>query len=172
MFSAAAKLIPRYAKLRFLVIGPRDAEQKDAIPQSHIDRVQQTGALHLLPWQDDMRKHYSAMDVFAMPSYREGIPRACMEAAAMGLPVIASDIRGCREIVLHGDTGLLVPVRDAAALARGIEHLMAEPELRRAMGARAASHVRKGFSNALVLDRLLEFYNGIEVGLGRKAFCA
>lgn len=172
LFAAAAELIPRHPGLKFVIIGPRDAAQNDAIPQSHIDRVRQTGALRLLPWQDDMRKCYSAMDVFAMPSYREGIPRACMEAAAMGLPVIASDIRGCREVVLHGDTGLLVRVRDSAGLAQAIEQLMTQPELCRALGARAANHIRQGFSNALVLNRLREFYSGIEVTLGRKAVCA
>ena len=72
------------------------------------------------------------MDVFVLASHREGFPRAAMEATAMGLPVVATDVRGCREVVDAGVTGTLVPVGDAAALARGAPGAPATPGARRA----------------------------------------
>jgi glycosyltransferase involved in cell wall biosynthesis len=98
------------------------------------------------------------MDIFVLPSYREGIPRACMEAAAMMRPVVASDIRGCREVVLHGDTGLLVPPRDVPGLVEAIQRLYANRTLAARMGERARQHIVQNFNNKDVCRRLCEFY--------------
>ena len=169
LFAAAQALIAADRRVRLLVIGPTDAGQNDAIPESVLAPLRATGAAQFLPWQEDMRPWYTAMDVFVLPSYREGIPRACMEAAASGVPVVASDIRGCREVVLDGQTGLLAPPRDVQAFTDAIRRLAADRELRARMGAAARQHIVAHFDQQIVLDRLLSFYDGIEASLGRKA---
>ena len=88
-------------------------------------------------WRDDVAELMSVMDVFALPSWREGMPRSAIEAAASGLPLVLTDIRGCREVVRDGVEGLLVPVRDPEALADAITRLLEDSGLRSRMGAAA-----------------------------------
>jgi len=168
LFDAAEQLIARHSKVRLLMVAPLDPDQKDAIPARRLEKLKQSGTATFLPWQDEMRNWYAAMDVFVLPSYREGIPRACMEAAAMGVPVIASNIRGCREVVRDGKTGLLVPLRSPAALVQAVEQLMENEAQRRRFGAAARDHVVSHFNQDQVLERLRVFYGEIETALGRR----
>ena len=104
------------APFRLLLIGPTDPAKADAVDTELLDRAALEGAI-LTGHRDDVDRLYAAMDIFCLPSHREGFPRAAMEAAASGLPVVATDIRGCRQVVEHGVTGALVPARDVTALA-------------------------------------------------------
>jgi glycosyltransferase involved in cell wall biosynthesis len=99
--------------------------------------------------------------VFVLPSYREGFPGALLQAGAMGLPSIATDICGCNEIVVDGETGVLVPPRDPAHLYYAMKHLADDPSLRREMGARARKRVVEKFSQARVWDALMKFYDDV-----------
>lgn len=92
-------------------------------------------------------------DVYVLPSHREGMPRSVLEAMAMGLPVVATNIRGSREVVLDGVTGLLVEVGDVEALGAALVGLLAEPDRRAAFGARAKSIARKDFDEVAVIER-------------------
>jgi glycosyltransferase involved in cell wall biosynthesis len=94
-----------------------------------------------------------------------------MEAAAMGLPIVATDIRGCRQVVDAGRTGLLVPVRDAAALTDAIQRLAEAPDLRRAMGHAASEKAGRDFDQQRVIDVTLAVYEAA-LGLGRPAVAA
>jgi glycosyltransferase involved in cell wall biosynthesis len=170
LFAAAEQLRRQGSRVRFLVIGPEEPDQDDAIERSRLEALRRDGTVVFTGWKDDMPRWYATMDMFALPSHREGIPRSCMEAAAMGVPVIASDIRGCREVVRHGETGLLVPVRNAGALAAAIEQLAADPELRRNLGALGREHICRNFDYSLVIERVLNFYREVEADLrARKA---
>ena len=162
LFEAAEMLVPRFPNLKFVVVGPEESDQNDAIEPDRLEDLKQRGIVHFLGWRDDTRSCYAMMDAFALPSHREGVPRACMEAAAMKLPVIASDIRGCREIVLDGESGILVPVRNGTGLAEAITRLMEDPGLRRRMGERGREHICANFDHRQVLERLTGFYDGIE----------
>ncbi len=102
-----------------------------------------------------MEELYQAFDLFVLPSHREGFPRSAMEAAACGLPVVATDIRGCRQVVDDGRTGLLVPVRDAVALADAMADLAADPIRRQAMGHAARVLAEKEFDDRQVIARTL-----------------
>ncbi len=88
-----------------------------------------------------------------------------MEAAACGLPIVASDIRGCRQVVDHGHTGLLVPARDAVALADAIATLAADPIRRQAMGRAARAHAEAEFDDRRVIDRTLDTYRQLLSGV-------
>ncbi len=116
LFEAATRLGAGYI---VAVVGPDDPDKSDALPPDAIANARQAG-VRFLGMRTDMDDIYSAMDLFVLPSHREGFPRAAMEAAAMGLPVIATDIRGCRQVVDDGVNGLLVPVRDPSALAGAV----------------------------------------------------
>ena len=113
LFEAARALDDRYV---VVVIGPDDPDKPDALDRATVAAAEADG-VRFLGMRDDVDRLYGAMDLFVLPSWREGFPRAAMEAAASGLPVVATDVRGCRQVVDHDVTGLLVPVRDGAALA-------------------------------------------------------
>lgn len=158
LFAAAEILRARHPQFRFVVIGPREKDQNDALDIPYMEDLQRRGVVHFVNWCDDMRAWYAAMDIFVLPSYREGIPRACMEASAMMRPVVATDIRGCREIVLDGETGLLVPPRDVSALVEQIERLYRETSLAKRMGTLGRQHIVKNFRIKDVCSRLCNFY--------------
>ena len=158
LFAAAEILSSRHSQLKFVVIGPRESDQNDALDNDYMDDLQRRGVVRFVNWCDDMRPWYAAMDLFVLPSYREGIPRACMEAAAMTRPIVASDIRGCREVVTDGHTGLLVPPRDIPHLVDAIEQLYQDRNLAARMGERGRQHIVTNFDIKDVCRRLCEFY--------------
>ena len=107
----------------------------------------------------------AAADVFCLPSYREGFGQVALEAAATGLPVIASRIYGIVDAVLDGETGLLHPPADADALRAHMETLLLEPDLRRKLGGAGRSRSLRDFSAQRVTQALVEFYAGITAKL-------
>lgn len=109
--------------------------------------------LRLLGYRADVDRLLAAADLFVLPSHREGMPRSILEAMATGLPVVATNIRGAREEVVPGATGLLVPVRDVAALQGALARLAADAAARLAMGAAGLARARTEFDERLVLDR-------------------
>jgi glycosyltransferase involved in cell wall biosynthesis len=110
---------------------------------------------------------YHGFDVFVLPSYREGFPRAAMEAAASAVPVIASDVRGCRQVVDDAVTGLLVPVGDAAALAAAIEELAGDGARRRAMGEAGRRKAVAEFDDRRVVATTMAVYERLLARYGR-----
>lgn len=152
--AAAELLLARFPELRFLVVGPAEPGRRDAVPESRIRALAATGRFVFPGQQADMPAVYRCMDVFVLPSHREGIPRAVMEAAAMELPVVASDIRGCREVVRHGETGLLAPVRDAAAVAHAVAQILTGGQGPR-LAAAGRALIRAEYDEALVHRRII-----------------
>lgn len=112
-------------------------------------------------WVSDIRPWMCAADIFILPSYREGFPNTVLEAGAMGLPSIVTDINGSREIITAGVNGLIVPPHNAEALRRAMERLLADPRLCREMGAQARRNVEEKFDRNYVWSCLKEFYHSI-----------
>jgi glycosyltransferase involved in cell wall biosynthesis len=158
VFAAATRLRREQPHLRVAVIGPDDPEKADAITPAERAAAERDGGVVFFGSRTDMVDLYAAMDVYALASYREGFPRSAMEAAAMGLPIVATDIRGCRQVVEHGWTGLLVPARDADALAAGLGLLAGDATRREAMGRAARAKARREFDQARVIAVTLETY--------------
>lgn len=148
-------------------IGPNDPDKADALPQELIERAGRHG-VRFLGMRSDMPELYSAMDVFVLPSHREGFPRAAMEATAMGLPLVVTDIRGCRQVVDHGVNGFLAPVRDPVALANSIAKLGESSGLRSDMGKESFRISRERFDEEQVVRIVMQAYqDGLESkGLG------
>jgi glycosyltransferase involved in cell wall biosynthesis len=166
LFAAATELIPKHKNWKFVVVGPKENGQRaDAIPPGQLELLGKTGSVFFLNWCDDVAKWYSTMDIFILPSHREGVPRACMEAAAMEVPVIATDIRGCREVVRQNETGILVPIKDVKALVSAIEALVQDEKRRTRFGKEGRQHILKNFSHELVHERLRNFYSQIQLAL-------
>jgi glycosyltransferase involved in cell wall biosynthesis len=101
---------------------------------------------------------YAAMDLFVTATWREGFPRAAMEASAMALAVVATDVRGCRQVVDDGHSGRLVPVRNPRALATALAELVNDLSLRQRMGAAARARALVEFDQQRVIDRTLAAY--------------
>jgi glycosyltransferase involved in cell wall biosynthesis len=144
-------------RVRTIVIGPVDGDKADAVDPTSLGRTTDGGVV-FAGQRDDMPECYAAADLFVTASWREGMPRAAMEAAAMALPTVATDIRGNRQVVIDGVTGLLVEVRDAAALAHAISQLALDPVRRHAFGDAARRLALEEFDQVRVIDRTLATY--------------
>ncbi|HEY3248027.1 MAG TPA: glycosyltransferase family 4 protein [bacterium] len=159
--------------VRLLVVGDTLASDRDsgakAIVAAAIDRAGLSDAVVFAGFRDDIAELLSAMDVFTLPSWREGMPRSIIEAMASGLPVVATDIRGCREEVVAEQTGLLVPVKDAAALADALIRLLSEPALAARMGREGRRRAVEMFDERVVYARQLAVYEKLLAASGGVA---
>jgi glycosyltransferase involved in cell wall biosynthesis len=158
LFDAAARLRARVPRLRFVVVGPTDAAKRDALTDADIRRAETVANIRFLGPRDDIDALYACMDLYVLASHREGWPRSAMEAAAMGVPIVATDIRGCRQVVEDGVTGALVPPRDSAALAASLERLTRDETMRRRLGAAGRKKARRDFDDQRVIDTTLGVY--------------
>jgi glycosyltransferase involved in cell wall biosynthesis len=152
---AAARIVRRQVPAaRFLLVGPIDHDKPDALTPRVAGEYGLEGACLFAGMRHDMPEIYALMDVFAFPSHRESFPRAPMEAAAMGLPCVASDIAGCREAVEAGVNGLLVPRGDTAALAGAILDLLHDRDRARRLGQAGRRLASERFDERLVFARV------------------
>jgi glycosyltransferase involved in cell wall biosynthesis len=145
-----------------VIVGPDDVEKADALPASMLAAARANG-VHFLGHRTDVARILGASDLFVLGSYREGVPRAAMEAAACGLPIVATDIRGCRQVVDDGSTGLLVPRAEVAPLAEAMRRLLVDTELRTQFGKAGRAKAEREFDERDVLRRLMDAYR--DVGL-------
>ena len=158
-FVAAAGLLrERGAEARFALVGDGDPGNPATIPEGRLRAWQAEGAVEWWGRREDMPAVLSSAAIVCLPSYREGLPKVLLEAAACGRPLVATDVPGCREIVIDGGNGLLVPPRDAPALAEAIGRLIKEPGLRADMGRRGRELVEAQFSEERVVAQTLAVY--------------
>ena len=158
VFEAARRVRAEHPQVRFVVVGPTDLDKADAITEHELAAATAEAGVTFLGMRDDVHRLYTAMDLYVLASHREGFPRSAMEAAAMGLPVIATDIRGCRQVVDHEVNGLLVPVRDPSALGAAIGALVGDASRRRDMGAAARAKAVAEFDDRRQIDITLALY--------------
>lgn len=153
LVAAVARLAPGRPSLRLYLVG--DGDERDALAALVRDR-DLTDRVRFVGWSADTPTWYAAADVVALTSDREGTPLALIEAAAAGRPTVAVDVGGVRDIVRHGETGFVVPVDDADALANRLAQLLDDPELRARMAAAAPVGATAFAAERLVddLDRL------------------
>ena len=155
---AARRLRADGVAARFILVGDTDADNPAAVPPAQLAAWREEGVVEWRGWSDDMPAVLAAAHLVCLPSYREGLPKVLLEAAACGRAIVATDVPGCREIVADGDNGLLVPARDAAALADALLALINDPDLRRHMGQRGRQRVLAEFSQARVIEETLAVY--------------
>lgn len=143
---------------RFLVVGDADADNPACVDSDTIDQWKNEGLAEFLGYRSDVAALLAQSDIACLPSHREGLPKALLEAMATGLPCITTDTPGCREVVRHMDNGLLVPSRAPSELAGALELLLGDSGLRRQMGARGRQRVEEEFCTRIIVRQTLELY--------------
>lgn len=156
--AAAGMLRARGVAARFVLVGDGDADNPASIPDDQLRAWHDSGVVECWGRCDNMPEALAQAHIVCLPSYREGLPKVLLEAAACARPLVATDAPGCREIVRHGENGLLVPLRDAASLAEAIEQLVDDPALRLRMGETGRQMVESEFSEARVAQQTLAVY--------------
>ena len=160
---AARSLGETLAGARFQLLGPIDEGNRTAIQRGELDRWVREGVVEYLGTTDDVRPFIAASTAVVLPSYREGLPRSLLEAAAMGRPLVAADVPGCRDVVEDGVNGFLCVVRDAASLASAMRRLAElSPERRNEMGAAGRRKVEEQFSEEFVVRAYLDVLAGLD----------
>lgn len=145
-----------FPALHLILVGP--LEPKDPIPGDVEASLRKDPRVHLIGEEWDTPALYAAMDLFVLPTHREGLPIVLLEAAAMQVPVVATSVTGCVDVVQNGVTGLLVPPHDPESLARAISTYLKDPELRRASGADARERVLTNFRREAIWEALYQEY--------------
>ena len=143
---------------RFALVGDTDRENPAAISTDQLERWKAQGDVEWWGHRVDMADVLRSAHVVCLPSYREGLPKVLLEAAACGRPLIASDVPGCREIAIHNETALLAPPRDAAAIADAMQILAGNAQLRRRLGRRAREVVCGKFTIQHVNEQTIQIY--------------
>ena len=156
--TAAEKLKSTHPQITLLLAGEPDAGNPAAVPAEKLKAWHEAGIIEWLGKVDDMPALFQSVDAVALPSYREGLPKSLIEAAGCGLPLITTDVPGCREVVTHEQDGLLIPPRNADALAAAIARLADDPELCQQLGAAARQRALAEFDEQIVIEKTLGVY--------------
>ena len=151
-------------KIDFLLAGDPDEGNPAAVPEELLKAWQGEGLIQRLGHVHDMPALYRSVDVVVLPSYREGVPKSLIEAGACGVPLITTDVPGCREVVVNGQNGFLIPVKDAHALANAIAELDDSEERRHKMGIKARQIAFEKFDEKIVLRQTLAVYDELLEG--------
>ncbi|RED44680.1 glycosyltransferase family 4 protein [Aestuariispira insulae] len=157
LVEAARILRKRNAPVTIRLVGPTD-DNPASIPQGVLDRWAAEGVVEVLGPSNDIAAVYADAHIAVLPSYREGLPKSLLEAAACGRPMVATDVPGCREVCREGETGLLVPLKSTVELADALEKLANSPDLRRAMGAAARNAAETEFADTIIAAETMELY--------------
>jgi glycosyltransferase involved in cell wall biosynthesis len=158
-FEAARIILRGDERVSFVTVGVPLESERDPVDFSALRELGVEQKFFVLKSRTDMPELYALMDVVALPSYREGFPRSLMEAAAMSKPVVASDVSGCRQAVVEGESGYLVPANDSEALASKIKLLLDDATLAARLGARGRALAEERFDVEKVVERLRGFYD-------------
>lgn len=158
---AEAARVADFPGLIYLIVGdalPSDRDPVTSELERHPAALALGGRWRQLGYRSDVERLLNCADLLVLPSYREGLPRSVIEAMAGGIPVVASDIPACRELVEPGETGLLVPVGEPAPLAAAIRQLVGDPARRTAMGLAARRRAEARHDERLVIRRQLQVF--------------
>lgn len=157
--AAARRLAGSSPPVEFLAAGTLDSGNPASIGESELAQWKLEGHVRFVGQIEDMPAFLSELDVFVLPSYREGLSRSLIEAGACGLPSVTTDVPGCRDVVNDGHNGLLVPPQDSNSLASAIQKLLVNQELRRRMGTVARATVVQHFSKEVINKQMLGLYD-------------
>jgi len=164
LVGAARLLRERGVALEVRLVGPPDPHNPASIPEETLDAWRRAGDVAWDGPERDIAAVWRDAHIAVLPSYREGLPKALLEAAACGRPLVATDVPGCRQVVRDGETGLLVPARSVLPLADALQRLAGDPGLRRRLGANARRLAEAEFAEAPVVAATLGLYRRLLAG--------
>lgn len=158
-FVEAAKLLKeRGIDVQMRLIGSLDQGNPTSITQQDLDRWKKDNSIDVLGFRKDIAEQYAASNIVCLPSYREGLPKSLVEAAACGRAVVTTDVPGCRDAIIPDVTGILVPVRNSLALADAIKKLIEDSEARKRMGLAGRLLAEQAFSIENIVEQHMAIY--------------
>ena len=160
LVKAFSQLNITYPDTRLLLVGPYE-ENLDPLSAETLAEIKNNKAIKSVGCQTDVRPWLAASDIFVFPSYREGFPNVVIEAGAMSLPSIVTDINGSREIIINGINGIIIPPREVEALQDAMERLLTNSELTLAMSSNARPLIESRYEQGYVRQCLKDYYNEI-----------
>ena len=155
---AARRLLASGVQARFVLVGAPDPANPASVHHANLDQWQEEGVIEWWGHQKEMATVLAQAHLVCLPSYREGLPKVLIEAVASGRAVVTCNVPGCREVVAQGETGLLVPAQDAAALADAIRTLLEDPAWRRRLGEAGRARAERLFGQQRVNEETLAIY--------------
>ncbi len=161
-FVQAARLLDQKGvNVEMRLIGAPDHGNPTSITQQELDAWSKEGVISLLGHREDIAHQYAVAHIACLPSYREGLPKGLIEAAACGRCIVTTDVPGCRDAIIPEKTGVLVPVKDAAALAAALEALVKSPLKRQRMGRAGRNLAESVFAIENIVEKHLHIYNSL-----------
>ena len=158
-FVEAAKLLrSRGIEVAMRIVGSHDPGNPTSLTQQELEHWKHSSPVEFLGFRKDIAAQYAKANIVCLPSYREGLPKSLVEAAACGRAVVTTDVPGCRDAIIPEVTGLLVPVKDPIALANAIQKLIEQPEIRQRMGKAGRELAEKEFAIEKIAYEHLEIY--------------
>ncbi len=153
---AARHIKSEFDDVRFQLLGFLDVDNRTAISRDQIERWDKEGIVEYMGETDDVREHIANSSCVVLPSYREGLPRTLLEAAAMGRPIIATNVTGCREVVKNGVNGYLCDVRSATDLTMKIKEVLSlSVDERRIMGLKGRARIEEKFDGKFIVEKIV-----------------
>ncbi|WP_025739898.1 glycosyltransferase family 4 protein [Aquimarina pacifica] len=157
LIAAFKKISQENSKVKLLLVGIRENHLDPLLPETEKE-IDTNKSIVFAGWQNDVRPYFSISDILAFPSYREGFPNVVMQAAAMGLASIVTDINGCNEIITDGLNGKIIPVKNSEILYSSINELIDNKELRDTLASNARDSITSRYERKLVWNAILEEY--------------
>ncbi|MEW8587051.1 MAG: glycosyltransferase family 4 protein [Candidatus Thiodiazotropha sp.] len=158
-FVEAAQLLHRMGiRARFILVGGIDPSNPESVPAVRLAEWARDGDVEWWGNRQDMPAIYNLAHIVCLPSYRKGLPKVLLEAAASGRAIVATDVPGCREVVIEEENGLLVPARESRPLADALRRLITNPQLRQSMGLKSRAMAEAEFSIKQVVERHMDIY--------------
>jgi glycosyltransferase involved in cell wall biosynthesis len=153
---AARRIKPEFSEARFQLLGFLDVKNRTAISREQVDTWEGEEIIEYIGETDDVRPYIQKAGCIVLPSYREGLPRTLLEAAAMGRPIIATDVTGCREVVKHDVNGYLCKARDANDLAMKMKNMIKlSIHERRKMGLKGREKMEEKFDEKFLVEKIV-----------------
>ncbi|MDG2046912.1 MAG: glycosyltransferase family 4 protein [Halioglobus sp.] len=156
--AAARILLAEGRDIEFILAGDPDLGNPASVPEDCLRSWEQEGIVRWIGHSDNMPSLLRGIDIFVLPSYREGLPKGLIEAGACGLPLVTTDAPGCREVVTNGVEGLIVPVESIGLLAEAIARLHDDVPMRKQCGIAARAKVLSEFDERIVISRTMDVY--------------
>ena len=160
LIQAFDRLHREHPQTKLVLVGPREDNLDPVLPET-LRRIDQGDGIVAVGRQSEVRPFYAGADVFVFPSYREGFPNVVIEAGAMGLPSIVTDINGSREIIINGENGIIVPPQDAEALYQAMKRFVEDDKMVKALAANARELIASRFEQGFVHKCLYDFYHEV-----------
>ena len=161
LITAFDSLCNAYTAIKLLLVGTYENELDPLHPKT-LEIIKNNNHIITTGWVEDVRPYYAISNALTFPSYREGFPNVVMQAAAMQLPSIVTDINGCNEIIQHQENGMIIPVKDELALFDAMDYILKHKEEAKTMGIRSRAHMKAYFERKVVWQAILEEYNQLK----------